>query len=373
MEQSQAKNQLVPAVGESGRNSPLTPARKLSQADVKRILGAWTAGKSRHTLDAYSRDLADFAAFSGVGDGGSTADPNAAAVAAASALFSRGQTEATLLAIEYRESMRGRGLSPATMNRRIAALRSLVALGNMLGVIEWKLKVPALRAESYRDTAGPGREAVSALLKWLADEAKTPMRLPSDDRRRRRLIRDRAIIRLLFDLALRREEAVSLNMQHLDLNSRPPTVAVMGKGRTERERLTLPVPTAQALKAWLEVRADCDTGEPSSSIAASPAELAKFDAPVFVNYDPARKGLRLTGRSVARVVEQWSAAALDGMKIRPHGFRHTAITAALDDSGGDVRKVREFSRHAKLETLLVYDDNLQDHAGDIAAGLAESV
>lgn len=372
MSESQEKKSAGMIVAKGDEKNVLTKSNTLATQDFKRILKAWSSGKSRNTLDAYSRDLADFASENGASAGEASA-LQANAAAAASILFGRGKHQALLLALEYRDRMLSRGLAPATINRRIAALRSLVGLGKMVGVIDWTLEIKAMRSESYRDTAGPGREAVSALLKWLAVEAKNPMRLPSDDRRRRRLIRDRAIIRLLFDLALRREEAVSLNMEHLDLNSRPPTVAVMGKGRSERERLTLPAPTAAALKAWLDVRADCDTGEQSSSIAASPAELDKFDAPVFVNYDPARKGLRLTGRSVARVVEQWSTAALDGMKIRPHGLRHTAITAALDDTGGDVRKVREFSRHAKLETLLVYDDNLQDHAGDIAAGLAESV
>ena len=55
--------------------------------------------------------------------------------------------------------------------------------------------------------------------------------------------------------------------------------------------------------------------------------------------------------------------------VRPHGLRHEAITAALD-AGRDVRDVRKFSRHAKLDTVLVYDDNRADVAGDIARTVA---
>jgi integrase/recombinase XerC len=47
------------------------------------------------------------------------------------------------------------------------------------------------------------------------------------------------------------------------------------------------------------------------------------------------------------------------------------ITRALDLAHGDVRKVKRFSRHAKLETLLRYDDNRRDEAGAIAKLLGE--
>jgi integrase/recombinase XerC len=55
----------------------------------------------------------------------------------------------------------------------------------------------------------------------------------------------------------------------------------------------------------------------------------------------------------------------------PHGLRHRGITRALDLAGGDVRRVRRFRRHAKLETLLRDDDNRRDEAGAIAHLLGE--
>jgi len=38
----------------------------------------------------------------------------------------------------------------------------------------------------------------------------------------------------------------------------------------------------------------------------------------------------------------------------PHHIRHSAITAALDATDGDVRKVQKLSRHKNLNTLMVY-------------------
>ena len=55
-----------------------------------------------------------------------------------------------------------------------------------------------------------------------------------------------------------------------------------------------------------------------------------------------------------------------GTAIRPHGLRHAAITAALDETNGNVRQARDFSGHASIEVLMKYDDNRKDVAGDIA-------
>jgi len=144
-------------------------------------------------------------------------------------------------------------------------------------------------------------------------------------------------------LALRRSEAVSLDVEHLDLET--GTVSVLGKGRSERVALSLPEPTACALRAWLELRGT----EPG---------------PLFLNMDRARKGRRLTGRSVARLVGELGRSI--GIRVRPHGLRHAAITEALDITRGDVRAVQKFSRHRDLRTLTVYDDNRRDLAGEVA-------
>jgi integrase/recombinase XerC len=52
------------------------------------------------------------------------------------------------------------------------------------------------------------------------------------------------------------------------------------------------------------------------------------------------------------------------------GLRHLAVTEALDATRGDYRKVMKFSRHAKVETILRYDDNRLDVAGEMAGMIA---
>ena len=53
-------------------------------------------------------------------------------------------------------------------------------------------------------------------------------------------------------------------------------------------------------------------------------------------------------------------------KALPHGLRHQGITRLLDLVGGDVRKVQRFSRHAKIETVMRYDDHRRDDAGALS-------
>jgi len=298
------------------------------------LLAAFLAGRSPLTLRAYRRDLEDFRRVAGV--------PTVAHAAAL--LLAHGHGAANGLALAYRADLQGRGLAAATINRRLAALRSLVTIARTLGLVPWALEVTNVRSQSYRDTRGPGDDGYRRLLAIL------------DRRRGPAAHRDRAAVRLLFDLALRRGEVVSLDVDHLDLATgagRPGVVHVLGKGQTERVPLTLPDPTRAALAAWLAVR------------GATPGAL-------FVNYDRARKGLgqRLTGRSLHRIVRALGEEA--GLKeVRPHGLRHAAITAALDRTGGDIRAVQRFSRHRDVRVLTVYDDNREDLAGQVARLVAQ--
>jgi len=303
----------------------LAPSSLLASPLAARLVEAFLAGRSPRTVEAYRADLEGFRAFVGAAD----------LDEAARLLLGRGHGEANALGLAYRAALLEAKFAPATVNRRLAALRSLVKLARTLGLVPWELEVPSVKAEAYRDTRGPGRGGFLALLAAL------------DGRLDAKAKRDRAAVRLLFDLALRRAEVVSLDLEDVDL--RAGTVAVMGKGRREKVRLSLPSPTRAALAAWVETRG-------SSS------------GPLFLNFDRARKGGRLTGTSLYRLVVSLGLEV--GVRARPHGLRHAGITSALDLTGGDVRAVQKFSRHRDLRTLNRYDDNREDLAGRVAALVA---
>jgi len=149
------------------------------------------------------------------------------------------------------------------------------------------------RSARYRDTRRPGRAGFLRLVGQLEARAAA-----ASGRARSVALRDLAAVRLLYDLALRRNEVVSLDVAHLDLEA--GRVLVLGKGRGEREALTLPDKTRAVLAAWLAER------------GAAPGLL-------FVNFDPAGKGSaggrRLTATSLYRVVRDAGDAA--GVRASP--------------------------------------------------------
>jgi integrase/recombinase XerC len=289
------------------------------------LIEAFFASKSKVTLRAYDRDLRDFQDF--------IQAPSLEA--AAKRFLSVGQGPANALALSYKAHLLRENLAPATINRRLAALRSLVALGRVVGVCSFSLEVDPLKVQALRDTRGPGHEGVKKMLSLLVSRTDKKAR------------RDYALLRLMFDLALRRGEVVSLDVEHLELAS--GGLWVLGKGRTQRQRLTLPTATQDALRAWMK-------------------ERGESDGSLFYALDPCAYGKRLTGEGIRRVVKKLGTAA--GIKVRPHGLRHASITRALDVTR-DLRKVQRFSRHQSLEMLKIYDDAREDFAGEVAVLVAQ--
>jgi integrase/recombinase XerC len=299
------------------------------------LYAAVMAGRSARTVASYASDYRQWAAFLKALSPGEALDR----------LISAGHGTANALALAYKADMMERGLASATIARRLAALRSAVAIARRLGRVSWSLDVDSPKSESYRDTSGPGTDNYRAMLAVVQADATSG--LPSG-------FRDVALLRCLHDLGLRRGEAVSLDVGDMDLDG--STVAVVGKGKTEANRLTLPGPTRKALAAWIESR-----GTPLPG------------TPLFIRLDRAKDDAapgRLTGDGARRIIDRIARRAGVEATVRPHGLRHLAVTEALDATRGDYRKVMKFSRHAKVETILRYDDNRLDVAGEVAGMIA---
>ena len=295
---------------------------------TEELFEAWLVGKDAKTVRAYRADVGTFAAY--LAAHGSEVAPTLDAFLALDA------ASAHILASRFVAWSKDAGLASSTINRRLAAIRSVVAFARMVGRTTWTLAVKGVPTTAYRDTRGPGAANVRLLLSTIELGATAKAR------------RDFALVRCLFDLALRRAEVVGLDLAHFDRET--GRLSILGKKRHDREWLTLPTPTRAALEAWLDVRG-ANAG------------------PLFPNFDRAGKGGRLTGRSVARIVATHGESAGIG-RVRPHALRHAAITHALDVTGGDVRRVARYSRHRDLRTLTVYDDNRTDLAGSVASLVA---
>jgi integrase/recombinase XerC len=219
----------------------------------------------------------------------------------------------------------------------MSALKTLAQWARMLGLIAWTPEVKRPRTEGYRDTRGPGSDGWEAMLAAVREAA---------DAGDIGAIRDHAIVRMLHDLGLRRGELCALDLE--DLDQQAGTVAVIGKGRTQKQNHTLPEPTIKALASWLGVRGQ----EPG---------------PLFFGLDNRSKGTtRLAGESVRRIVAALGEAAGVGRPVRPHGLRHQAITSVLERTNGNLEYGMKFARHANPRTTMAYNDNRRDVAGEMA-------
>src|SRR5208283_6103969 len=310
---------------------PYQMPAELPNIDAQNLLDSFFSGKSERTIEAYKRDLEDFRLYLG-----------AESVTEAARIFLSEQGKANAIALSYTKRLIEKGLQSTTINRRLAALRSLSQMARMLGMIPWTLQVKNRKVESYRDTRGPGIDNFKKILSL------------TEGRGDKKGVRDKAILRLLFDLGLRRGELVGLDLSDLDFERK--TIQVLGKGRTQKTELSLPVPTITALTAWLRVRGESE-------------------GPLFLNLDRAKKGAgRITGKSIYRLVRGLGEKI--GVKTRPHGIRHTAVTQAVkraQGNGMDLEEVLDFSRHKDVRTLLIYRDRERNVQGKLSELVSESV
>ena len=291
------------------------------------LLEAFLGNKAEGTLRGYQLDLRDFATFLGL---------STPTEAVQMLLTHQGQSNALLCA--YKNHLLARQLTSATINRRLASLCSLVKLGRTFGLCSFALDVEWLPSEKIRDTRGPGQEGVKKLLCSLEQKMDKKSR------------RDYALLRLLYDLALRRNEALSLDLGHLNMEA--GTIEVLGKGRRGRQTLELTPKTKDAIKMWLKERGD-------------------LEGPLFIALDNSSYGKRLKGGGLYSVIQKIGKAV--GLKVRPHGLRHAAITEALDATNGDVRAVQQFSRHKSLDMVMVYDDKRKNLGGKVAQMISNRV
>ena len=145
------------------------------------------------------------------------------------------------------------------------------------------------------------------------------------------VVRDRAMLELLYSSGLRLSELTDLNLGDVDIAD--ATARVTGKGNKDR---ILPVGryALEALLAWFKERATLADGEETA---------------LFVS----NKGTRLRPRSVQARVDYWAKKQGINTKVYPHLFRHSFATHMLESSH-DLRGVQELLGHASISTTQVY-------------------
>ena len=184
-------------------------------------------------------------------------------------------------------------------------------------------------------------------LKVLGDDQLKSL-LEAPDTTKKDGIRDRSILETLFSTGLRVSELASLNTNTINLTRRE--FGIIGKGGKMRV-VFISDSAADWLQKSLDVRKD------------------SFK-PLFIRFqgkvDPSNNGeaMRLSTRSIERIVEKYVKKLGLPVKATPHTLRHSFATDLLMN-GADIRSVQEMLGHSNISTTQIYTHVTNTHLKDV--------
>lgn len=293
----------------------MTDLAQLPPPDLALVVERYAAELSPRTRAAYATGLRLVRADLGLGDD----------VELLRRLVVLGPAAAFVEMSRLRAAWLDRGLGSSSIAQRLTALRALLRFARRAGLIVWTLEVPSPRPRPVRDSRGPTPAAYDRLL--------GACRCPQDE----------VLVRLLGDRGLRIGEVLSLrrcDVERAEGSGRPVAVHAARKGhRGLRTRLTVHGACAAALGALL-------------------AREGAEDAPLLTR-----------SRSTARGRLE-SIARRAGVRVRPHGLRHSAATR-LREAGVSIDDIGAFLSHRSSVVTRRYLDREDDRAEAAARRLAE--
>ena len=215
--------------------------------------------------------------------------------------------------------------SNASINRFIAAVRSLFAYAYKFGYLE---KNPALEIKTVKLSKKVPRFMTKAEVDTLCNEPQKNEILWAS--------RDHALFEMLYSSGCRVSEITNLCLSDF-LNGYDRAV-VTGKG--DKQRIVYFSDEAKsALKAYLVDR---------KKVLQENGTLGKTDR-IFIS----QRGLPLSVRGIRYIISRYSGAEGTNHHVNPHAFRHTFATTMIGN-GADVRMVQEMLGHSSISTTQRY-------------------
>jgi integrase/recombinase XerD len=283
------------------------------------MLGA-ERGAARNTLDAYRRDLDDFAAF----------------------LDRAGKSLATAKPTDigaYLRSLSQAGLAPASRARRLSAIRQLFRFLAAEGAIA---EDPAAGLTGPKKARSLPKTLSVAEVDRLIEAARRRTE-NTQGREHVRALRLNALIETLYATGLRATELVTLPRSVLTGDGRVLTI----KGKGGRERI---VPLTPAARAALDRYLNVGRGEDG---------LAAMVRTKWLFASRSAQGHLTRQRLGQDLKELAMEAGLDPDRVSPHVLRH-AFASHLLDRGADLRSVQQLLGHADISTTQIYTHVLEE-------------
>ena len=218
------------------------------------------------------------------------------------------------------------GLKPITLKRRIATLKHFYQFYIDNGVLNLN---PFALIHSPK---------VSKMLPKTIDEPQIQQLLnQSFDQASILMMRDLALVELMYGSGLRASEVIGLTMQDLNLSQR--MLRVLGKGNKQR-LVPITKPCQQSISLYLkDVR----------PVLMQHLATDQLSVHLFLNH----LGKPLTVRGLEYILAQLVRRSGVDLHIHPHQLRHTFATQLLDN-GADLRTIQELLGHATINTTQIY-------------------
>ena len=223
-----------------------------------------------------------------------------------------------------------------TQNYYLIAIRSFLKFLRKRGV-------EGLSPEKIELAKVPERHLdliTSAELERLMAAPLEAYKKQKDEGKKISLLRDNAILQLLFSTGLRVSELCSLNS---DIDLTRDEFSIRGKGEKVRV-VFLSDESKNAVKQYLKARKDM------------------LDA-LFVD-GTEKKPHRITPRDIQRHIKKYAAIAGITSKVTPHTMRHVFATDLLTN-GADIRSVQQLLGHASINTTQIYTHITDAHLREV--------
>ncbi len=233
--------------------------------------------------------------------------------------------------IHYRQHLvRVDGLQPATVNRRLQALRRLGRWAVRRGLLDTNpaADINAVRVGAARQPRGLQEPEVHALLRVAGASGHGLAR------------RNYALMQLMIQTGLRVSEVASLRIADVVLRDRSGRVRVReGKGGKARD-VPLNATARRALRRYLDTRGPAEAhGNPAA------------DEPLFAS----KRGTPATVRSIQAVIAALARRArITRIKVSPHTLRHTFALNYLQHNPGKLVELADLLGHDSLDTTAIY-------------------
>src|SRR3954464_9019859 len=230
------------------------------------------------------------------------------------------------------ERGKGKAVAPATVQRKVACLRSFYRHLRREEILE------------HDPTAELRAPRTAHKLPQVLSRAEIKRLLEAPRGTEPRSLRDRALLELMYACGLRASEAIGLEVSDVDLED--GVLRARGKGSKERV-----VPIGQSALAALRIY--LQRGRP---------ELVKRrpESRLFVNF----RGGQLTRQGLYKIVRRHAQGAGLEDRMSPHTLRHTFATHLLA-GGCDLRSVQEMLRHADVATTQLYTHLSSERLKDV--------